>query len=146
MIQFEHIAKGLADWAAGHAEVLAVVGAVSAFMFIVTLAILPLVILAIPEDYFVKEQQSGWGFGLRHPLLRTLLVIGKNIIGIVLFMAGFIMLFIPGQGLLTILIAITLLNFPGKRNLELRLMKKPKIAKGVGWIRKKKGKKPIILP
>ncbi len=70
----------------------------------------------------------------------------KNLAGAVFLIMGFLMLFIPGQGLLTILLGLTFLNFPGKRRLEIRLIRSPRIHRGVNWIRRRSGKPPVQLP
>lgn len=57
-----------------------------------------------------------------HPLLRLIGLIVKNIVGAVLFLGGLAMLFLPGQGLLTMLIGISLMDFPRKRELEAKMV------------------------
>ncbi|HRD19060.1 MAG TPA: hypothetical protein PLB60_08410, partial [Candidatus Marinimicrobia bacterium] len=50
---------------------------------------------------------------------------------------GFLLLFIPGQGILTILVGIILMNFPGKYRLERKLVQRPGVLQGINKIRKK---------
>jgi hypothetical protein len=52
---------------------------------------------------------------------------------------------VPGQGLLTILLGIMLLDFPGKRGLEYKLVSKPKVRDAVNKLRRKFGKPDLIL-
>ncbi|HOS97284.1 MAG TPA: PGPGW domain-containing protein, partial [Deltaproteobacteria bacterium] len=70
----------------------------------------------------------------------------KNILGAVFILAGIIMLFLPGQGVLTILIGITLVSFPRKRVLELRLVRKPSVLRALNWMRARAHKPPLLLP
>ena len=56
------------------------------------------------------------------------------------------MLFIPGQGLLTILMGLALLDFPGKRAAELRLIRYAPVNKSIDWIRRKSNKPPLRIP
>ncbi|NMD40555.1 MAG: hypothetical protein GYA83_07175, partial [Deltaproteobacteria bacterium] len=79
-------------------------------------------------------------------VFRLFSVVLKNVLGLVLIMAGFIMLFIPGQGVLTILVGMTLVSFPRKRALEMRLVRRPQVLRAVNWIRRRSGKEPLILP
>lgn len=41
-------------------------------------------------------------------------IIGRNLLGWLLVLAGFIMLFTPGQGLLTMLAGLALADWPGR--------------------------------
>jgi UPF0716 family protein affecting phage T7 exclusion len=78
--------------------------------------------------------------------VRIFSVIFKNLLGAVFIVTGFIMLFIPGQGVLTILIGLTLVNFPKKRALERRIIRQEKMHQAVNWIRAKAGKPPVKVP
>jgi|TARA_B110000483_G_C18031019_1_gene478733 hypothetical protein len=42
-----------------------------------------------------------------------------------LFLVGLLLLFLPGQGLLTILIGLMLMNYPGKSRLEQKIVRMP---------------------
>jgi len=63
----------------------------------------------------------------------------KNILGLVLVAAGVVMLFLPGQGLLTIFLGIVLMNFPGKYRLERYIVSRGPVLRGVNWIRRRAG-------
>lgn len=60
-------------------------------------------------------------------------------------LAGIAMLVLPGQGLLTILIGLLLLDFPGKRAVELRLVRRPAIRGFLDRMRQKRGVPPFVL-
>ena len=68
----------------------------------------------------------------------------KNILGILLLLVGIVLLFIPGQGLLTIFTGLMLINFPGKRRLELYIVRKNTILRAINWIRTRAGKDKIV--
>jgi len=53
---------------------------------------------------------------------------------------------VPGQGILTILIGLSLLDFPGKRNLELKLIRLRTVRKAINWIRARAQQPPLELP
>ena len=63
------------------------------------------------------------------------LLIGKNVLGIILVAGGVIMLFIPGQGLLTIAMGMLLMDYPGKFRLERRIARNEKVLNGLNWLR-----------
>ncbi len=136
----------LINWIAGNGALLALLGGLSLLTFFGTIISLPLIIMAIPEDYFIDDSKTAAAFTANHPLLRLVFHLLKNSLGIIFILAGFIMLFIPGQGLLTIFIGLTLLDFPGKRRLELKLIRYPRIHRAIDWIRRKGQKKPLLLP
>lgn len=112
--------------------------------FIVSLVTLPLIIARMPRDYFLETTTR---FLKTLPLLpRICLLVIKNMAGVLLIAAGIIMLFIPGQGLLTIIVGVALMNFPGKKKLELMLLRIKKIRRALNWIRRKKGVKEFTFP
>ena len=104
-------------------------------------------VILMREDYFLHAEVNGFGtLKKRHPLVRLLLLLLKNLIGALFLLMGLIMLFVPGQGLLTLLIGTMLIDFPGKRGLELRFIRNRRIAGAANWIRAKAGRNPIQLP
>lgn len=105
---------------------------------------IPIILIRLPADYFDTRIPRYWMKG-QHPVLRAIGLIIKNFVGIVFLSAGFIMLFLPGQGLLTMLIGISLMDFPGKRVLEARIVGQPSILKAINAMRHKFNKPPLIL-
>ncbi|MDO9516370.1 MAG: PGPGW domain-containing protein, partial [Syntrophales bacterium] len=73
-------------------------------------------------------------------------LIVKNLAGVVFVVAGIVMLFMPGQGILTILIGVMLMNFPGKRLLELRTISQPSVLGAINWVRARSQRPPLALP
>ena len=70
----------------------------------------------------------------------------KNTVGALLLVVGIAMLVLPGQGILTILMGLMLSDVPGKRRLELWLVKRPPVLRALNWMREKGGKEPFELP
>ena len=64
----------------------------------------------------------------------TVLIV-KNLVGGLFVAAGIVMLFMPGQGILTILIGLSLLDLPGKRAFERRLVGSPAVFEAINVIR-----------
>lgn len=123
---------------------LALVG-VSAATFVLSLLGLPFILVRMRPDYFTEPRGRGW-FADRHPALRLLGHALKNAAGLVLLAAGVAMLFLPGQGLLTIMAALFLLEFPGKRRLELAVVGRPRVIRAVNRLRERFGHPPLLLP
>jgi len=114
-------------------------------MFFGTLLVVPLLVARIPEDYFVRDRHALGTFPQRHWLISLIGHGLKNVLGVIITLMGIVMLFVPGQGVLTILIGVMLLDFPGKRRLELELIRRPSILKAVNWMRRKAGRSELLV-
>ena len=51
-----------------------------------------------------------------------------------------------GQGLLTLLVGLLLMNFPGKYQLERWLVGRPGVLAALDWLRQRKGEPPFDPP
>ncbi|HEX3696199.1 MAG TPA: hypothetical protein VH374_12520 [Polyangia bacterium] len=73
----------------------------------------------------------------RHALVRWLGIAGKNLLGVLLLLLGIIMALpgVPGQGLLVMVIGLTLINFPGKQRIELWCIRRPTLRKAINRLR-----------
>jgi len=120
--------------------------AVSVVLFIASLIIIPWLIIKLPEDYFINECRHTSQIHRMHPALYYLIRIGKNLLGFLLIFSGLIMFILPGQGILTMLIGITLTDFPGKFRLERWFIKKPTVFNAINWVRNKAKKPELINP
>lgn len=133
-------------WLEDHQNLLGWLGVLSLITFLGTAVIVPILLARLPSDYFlhtVNREEVPFG---SNPALRITLLILKNMLGIVILLTGLAMLVLPGQGLLTILIGILLLNFPGKLRFELFLVRRRPILNSINWIRRKAGREPLELP
>ena len=131
------------QWFADHPEVLIGIGISSIFIFLISILGISWFVAQIPEDYFLlsKRQTSKWQ--QQKPILRFVVVVAKNILGLSLIIGGLLMLVLPGQGLLTIVTGLLLVNYPGKYKLEQKLVLMPSIYKALNWIRFKAKKPPL---
>lgn len=117
----------------------------SVLIFLGSLLALPVVIARLPRDYFMaprRRQRKSVKKSLGHGFI----VVGKNVLGAVLLVLGVLMLILPGQGLLTLLVGIMLLNFPGKYRLERWVVSRAPILNALNWVRKKKQRPPLDIP
>ena len=126
---------GLEGWVEG----VGWLAAVSAVTFVGSLVAIPFLAVRIPADYFSAPRRNQLAWGQQHPALRGLVLVLKNLLGLVLVLAGVLMLFIPGQGLLTIFLGVMLMNFPGKYRLERFVISRGPVLRGINWIRKRSG-------
>jgi Ca2+/Na+ antiporter len=116
------------------------IGIVSLVVFIASLLLTPLLLGKIPQDYFIHTNQHK--VEIEH-LGHLIIVVIRTLIGFVLLIAGIIMLVTPGQGIITILLGLFLMEFPGKRKLELKFIKHNPTFKALNWLRNKAGKSPF---
>lgn len=114
-------------------EVAAVAASVA--MFVATVVAIPIFFARIRDDFFVDPK--------RHSLPRRVL---HNLIGGVLVLLGIAMLVLPGQGLLTMLVGLMLLDVPMKQRLVRWALLHPKVKHAVDAMRAKSGRGPLIPP
>lgn len=130
----------------GHFQTIATwLALLSIFTFILSLILLPYIVRRIPSDYFLtlsekKPKLKGYDFK------SIMIILFRNIFGTLLLLSGFAMLFLPGQGLITIFISLLFLDFPRKKRFITYLTSKRSVQRAVNWIRKKAKKKPIKWP
>ena len=119
-----------------------ILGVGSAVMLVISAMLIPVLIARLPADFYVENNHRRRVFQDR-PLMRILFLAVKNVLGSVLLVAGVAMLVLPGQGILTVLAALALLDFPGKRALELRILHQPSVLKSINWLRRRSGREPL---
>lgn len=117
----------------------------AASMFGLALIAVPPLVIRIPADYFAHPHRSGADYLRRHAWFRWIWLILKNVLGIGFLFFGVLMLVLPGQGILTILIGMTLLDFPGKFHLQRWAVSRKGVLDSINWVRSKRGKEPLTL-
>lgn len=120
------------------------IGLASAGMLLISAMLIPVLIVRLPADFYSENNHRRRLFESR-PAVRILFLTLKNLLGGVLLVAGIAMLVLPGQGILTILAALALLDFPGKRTLELRILHRPSVLNSINWLRMRAGRKPLFV-
>ena len=128
--------KGLLGWLA----------TLSFVTFVGTLIAIPLLVARIPEDYFVRRRRHRLSWWEQHPALRVVSFISKNAFGSLFIAAGLVMLVLPGQGMITIVVGLLLIDFPGKFRLERWLAGRRRLMRGINWIRLRSGRPPLLEP
>jgi hypothetical protein len=126
-------------------DVLVWLGVGSLVCFVATLIIVPIVLVRLPEDYFHDSGGRAW----LHDWPKAARVSAyalKNLLGAVFLLGGLAMLVLPGQGLLTMLIGVSLLDVPGKRRLERKILGRPAVLRAINVIRRKFDKPPLRDP
>jgi hypothetical protein len=132
---------GWLAWVGDYQKWLWALALLSVGTLIFSVIVLPIVLVRLPADYFVRRPVRDWPS--RHPAVHITLVTLKNLLGLIFVVAGIAMLVLPGQGLLTIFIGILLLDFPGKRRVERSLIRLPRLLQAANWIRTRYGQTPF---
>jgi len=119
-------------------------------IFVVSLAFsfasIVIVLVKIPANYFSTHYKqdflpdSSW-------IVRWGAVIAKNLFGVFLILLGIVISLpgVPGQGILTILLGIIMLDIPGKRPLEAKIIQRPAVLSAANKLRLRWDKPPLIL-
>jgi hypothetical protein len=104
-----------------------------------------LVVVHWPADHFRPQVP---GAEVDPPRARHVLaVFGKNLVGLLLVLLGLVMAVpgIPGQGVLTMIVGLTMIDFPGKRGLERRLISRPHVLRAINRLRARFGRAPLEM-
>jgi ABC-type phosphate transport system permease subunit len=114
--------------------------------FLISLALVSIILVKLPADHFKKDRETKFWSGPR-PAVRAAGMIGKNVLGVLLVIVGIVLSIpgVPGQGLLTILLGIMLVDFPGKRRLEQKLLAREEVRKTIDRLRARFNKPPLEL-
>ena len=112
---------------------------------VVSLIVIPWILIRIPSDYFFANKREKYPWGNCPPIIRSVLLLIKNILGVILIISGIIMLFIPGQGILTIIGGIVLMDFPHKYKIMRRIIKNFKVLKFINKLRAKANQDPLVV-
>ena len=130
-------------WMRTHYELMSWLAVISASTFVVTLLAVPVLIIHIPEKYFLHEERTSRHNPKPAGGLRLVGLILKNIVGGFFVLIGIIMLLTPGQGLLSILVGIMLMDLPGKYQVERAIIRKEKVLSTINWLRAKAHRPPL---
>jgi hypothetical protein len=131
-------------WAREHLgeKALTAVAIVSVVAFLLGVIVTPLVLIRLSPDYFVRRESVA-------PTLtpvRILALIARNLLGGVLILLGVLMLVLPGQGLITLLVGLLVLDFRGKRKWERKIIARPGVLRVVNGLRSRAGRAPLEIP
>ena len=114
--------------------------------FAISFAAIGIVMVKIPESYFSSHYKRDFLPGSPW-LVRWGAVILKNILGVFLIVLGIVLSLpgVPGQGVLTILLGLIMIDIPGKRPIEARIIQRPTVLAAINKLRAKYNKPPLLL-
>lgn len=118
----------------------------SLLTLVIGIVIGPWLILRLPADYFTYRRRRAMRATRQHPAIYLLLTTAKNLIGGVLVVAGLCLFFLPGQGIVTLLAGLIVMNYPGKFHLERWLVSRPHVLPALNWLRRRYGRDLLQEP
>jgi hypothetical protein len=136
----------IVEWLSVNESVLWWVAASSVLVLLASVVIIPWLIVRIPADYFVGGEERRSSLAGYHPLLVSLLRMLRNVLASIFVAVGVVLLFLPGQGLLTLFLGVIIADFPGKHRAVNWLVTQHSVHGPINWLRKRAGKKPLIIP
>jgi hypothetical protein len=114
--------------------------------FLGSTAVVAWLLIRLPATYFCDAYpRHTWSD--RHPVLRWIGLLLKNLVGVLLVVLGGIMTLpvIPGPGILVLVLGVMLLDFPGKRRLEQWLVRRTAVLRAMNRLRQRYGKPPLVV-
>ena len=114
--------------------------------FTFSLIVVGIVMVKLPANYFSPHYTQDFMPG-KPWFVRWSAVILKNLLGVFLILLGIILSLpgVPGQGLLTILLGLIMLDIPGKRPLEARIIQRPAVLATINKLRARYNKPPLEM-
>lgn len=135
----------LFDFAIAHKAILKWLSLGSLLTFCATPLLVIGIILRLPADYFANSERHPRALLFRTPPWYYLFKIFKNLVGIFFILTGLVLLFLPGQGILTILIGVVLTDFPRKYQLERYLIGRPGVHASLNRLRQRFKQPPLLI-
>ena len=113
---------------------------------VISFAVTLTVILRLPPDYLCASRARNFKCA-DHGLFFPVGVVLKNFSGAVLIVLGVILSIpgLPGQGLLTVIAGLFLMDFPGKRGLLCKLVSRPLLLQSINRLRTKFSRPPLVV-
>lgn len=133
-------------WFRDHSALAMLLTLASLGVFLVGAVAVRWLLVWMPADYFCRHGGPATLFGARHPAVRWTLLVLKNLLGLALLTLGILMLVAPGPGTLGLLAGLSLMNFPGKRALELAIVRNRVVLRAINAIRARSGRPALVLP
>jgi hypothetical protein len=118
-----------------HPGVMWGVGGFSVIAVVASIILVPRYLARLPPDYLRT--------GDRHQNPSVPLRVARNTLGVLLVLLGIAMLLLPGQGLMTLVVGLLLVDFPGKHKLIQKILGRPKVLEAVNKLRARHQAPPL---
>ena len=132
----------LTHWLSQHTWLLGAVAAGSLVLLTISLLATPRIVAQLPVDYLLRSESPS----LKHPMLKMAITLLRTLTGAALIVMGLVMLVLPGPGIITLLIGLSMAQFPGKQRLIRLIASRESVFSSLNWMRRRYGKAPLIHP
>jgi len=129
-------------WLGQHTVLLGVLAVLSTVLLLASIVATPWIIARLPQNYLLQRDNSV----RRHPLARLSIDVVRTLSGFALIVFGLLMLVMPGPGLITLLLGLSIARFPGKRRLLRHIASRDSVFNSLNWMRRRHGRPPLIHP
>lgn len=132
------------EWIFKHQQLVTWLALASFVLFLAGLFAVRAWAVHLPADFFSPQRE-------REALMRRssasgfLIMVLRNLLGLMLVLVGVAMLILPGPGVLAVVVGILAMDFPGKMHLARWLVSRPAVLVSINFLRKRAGRKPLIL-
>ena len=105
---------------------------------VVTMVIAGVILVTLPSDYLVggDSRPRHWMYRIVRSIVGVLLVV----VGVLLSLPG-----IPGQGVLTVLAGLILIEFPGRLRIVRSIIGRPPVLRAVNRVRARVRRAPLTI-
>ena len=116
-----------------------------AVMTAATLLLVAGVVATLPVTYFRDPAEATSAAAPARDVVRRVV---RNILGVVLIVAGLLLSVpgVPGQGLLTLLAGVVLVDFPGRHRVARRIARWRGVLPAINRLRARLGQPPLLPP
>lgn len=131
--------QSILAWISVNHTLIAVVSLCSVVLFACSLMAAPWIIAQLPTDYFTQQRH----YEPKKGIVRWVIWLFRNVLGILLILVGLIMFITPGPGLLVCIAGLSACDFSKKRQTLMSLAKQPRVFDSLNWMRQKSAKPPF---
>lgn len=111
------------------------VGCFSVVAVVASIVLVPRYVARLPPDYLHTGDRD------KNPSVAWR--VARNALGVLLVLLGIAMLLLPGQGIITLIVGVLLVDFPGKQKLIRKILGRPKVLKAVNKLRARHSAPPM---
>jgi hypothetical protein len=137
---------GLQQWLLAYKDILWPLGLLSLAFLVLGVVLLPVIVVRLPSDYLARGKRSVRRRFASMSMGGRIYLLVKNLFGGLLALAGIVMLVTPGQGLISIIVGVGMLDIPQKRRLLKLLAGRPGVLRSVNRFRARFGEPPLQPP
>jgi hypothetical protein len=121
-------------------------GFLSLGVIVVGVALLPAILLKLPSDYVSAQKTDRGTRFTKRTFLGQLYWVGRNLLGGLLVLLGIVLLVAPGQGLVSIVAGLAIMDFPHKHTLLKRMVGQKHVLRSINRLRVKCNRPPLRMP